>query len=339
MKPIFSIVVPIYNAGQYLAKTLCAIKKQDFTDFEALLVDDGSSDNSADICLSFSDKDERFHLYRKNNGGVCSARNYGIEKADGEYLLFIDSDDIVEPTMLSSCFKQIKKQGADILLFGMQFDIEKQGEIVRSYRKRCASMLFDARQLDEYYKELYENNYITSMCNRVTKMQLIKDNNVRFNEKITNYEDMIFSLECLRYAEKVQSLEECYYHYILRDELGMSRKYKENLSKTLFDTVNLLCKNLDALPLSASTKEWARKDVQRILWIGVANICRKKSTIREKSRAIGELCSQSWVRELLPMDKTGNKYNDICVVLYKMKMWTAEAVWNIFSNAIRDIRY
>ena len=339
MKPVFSIVIPIYNAEKYLSKTLDSVQKQDYQSFEVLLIDDGSSDSSADICMQFSSKDNRFHLYQKSNGGVCSARNYGIEKATGEYILFIDSDDIVEPMMLSDCLKLIQESGADILLFGMQFDIEKQEKTVKSFQKRSGPVLFDGKELDKYYRKLYEDNYVTSMCNRITKMRLIRENHLQFNEKITNYEDMAFSLECLRYAEKIQSTDKCYYHYILHDELGMSRKYKPTLSATIPKTVELLIKNLDALPLSEATKIWAHQDVQRILWLGVANICREKASIYEKSQKIKQLCSQPCVRLLLPMEMTNNRYNDICIVLYRKKMWTAETLWNMFTNKVRDIRY
>ena len=339
MEPVFSIVIPIYNAEKYLFNTLDSVAKQTFQSFEVLLIDDGSDDSSANICNEFVNKDNRFYLYRKFNGGVCSARNYGIEKAIGEYLLFIDSDDIVESVMLADCFKMIQESRADILLFGMQFDVEKQKKIVKTYQKRFESVVFDNRHLDKYYRKLYENNYVTSMCNRITRMGLIRKNNLHFNEEITNYEDMAFSLETLRYAEKIQSTDKCYYHYILHDELGMSRKYKPNLSATIPKTIELLIKNLNALPLSEATRVWAYQDVQRILWLGVANICREKASIHEKSQKVKQLCSQPWVRSLLPMEMTGNRYNDICIALYRKKMWKAETLWNMFSNKVRDIRY
>ena len=339
MEPVFSIVIPIYNAEKYLFNTLDSVAKQTFQSFEVLLIDDGSDDSSANICNEFVNKDNRFYLYRKFNGGVCSARNYGIEKAIGEYLLFIDSDDIVESVMLADCFKMIQESRADILLFGMQFDVEKQKKIVKTYQKRFESVVFDNRHLDKYYRKLYENNYVTSMCNRITRMGLIRKNNLHFNEEITNYEDMAFSLETLRYAEKIQSTDKCYYHYILHDELGMSRKYKPNLSATIPKTIELLIKNLNALPLSEATRVWAYQDVQRILGLGVANICREKASIHEKSQKVKQLCSQPWVRSLLPMEMTGNRYNDICIALYRKKMWKAETLWNMFSNKVRDIRY
>ena len=339
MNPKFSIVIPIYNAERYLKETLESVRKQNYEDFEVLLINDGSNDKSVDICLNFSNRDNRFHLYQKSNGGVCSARNYGIREAKGEYILFIDSDDVVEQTMLSNCLKKIQKSGADILIFGMSFDVEKNGRIIKSLIKSCETDLFTSEELEKYYRYLYDNNYITSLCNRIIRTSIIRNNDLRFNEKLTNYEDMAFSLECLRYAEKIQSIAECYYHYIIHDELGMSRKYKPNLSNTLSETVKVLTRNIDALPLSQATKEWARKDVQRILWIGVANICREKSSVGIKRTAVKNLCSQSWVREFLPMEMTGNRYNDICVKLYRNSMWTLEVIWNTFSNILRDIRY
>lgn len=339
MKPVFTIVIPVYNADKYLSQTLNSIRNQLFSEFEVLLIDDGSTDESAEVCLDFVNIDNRFQLYRKNNGGVCSARNYGIEKAKGEYIVFVDADDVVESTMLLECIKKIRNSKADILLFGMKFDIEKKKEIVKSYQKSFESVVFLGEELDTYYCKLYESNYITSMCNRVTKLELIQSNNLQFNEKITNYEDMVFGLECLRYAQKIQCIEECYYHYILRDEFGMSRKYKECLSETLPETVNLLRTNLGSLPLSQETKEWAYRDIQRILWIGIANICRQHTNIWGKRRAIRELCMQPWVDKMLPMESTGNKYNDLCVMFYKRKWWIAETLWNIFSNYFRDFRY
>ena len=339
MQPSFSIIIPVYNAGKYLLKTLESVKDQGFTDFEVLLVDDGSTDNSAEICSAFVNKDSRFTLYQKPNGGVCSARNFGIERAKGKYIIFIDSDDVIENALLEDVLQKLTDSNADILLFGMQFDIEKQGGIVRSYQKTCEDSEFDITELAKYYRVLYENNYITSMCNRVTKLSLIQEHDLRFDESITNYEDMAFSLECLRYAQKVSVLHKSYYHYILHEEPGMSRKYKERLTETLQPTIELLLKNIHALPLDKETALWACCDVQRILWLGVANICRKKSSIFTKRDDIKELCTESWVEELLSIQVTGNKYNDICVLLCRKKLWLVEALWNIFANWLRDIRY
>ena len=123
MKPVFSIIIPVYNAEKHLSKTLESVENQCFTDFEVLLVDDGSTDSSTEICSSFADKDSRFILYKKSNGGVCSARNLGIRHANGEFVVFVDSDDVIEDSLLTDALRIISDSNADVLLFGMQFDI------------------------------------------------------------------------------------------------------------------------------------------------------------------------------------------------------------------------
>ena len=186
MNPTFSVIIPVFNAEKHLAKTLLSVAQQTYNCYEVLLVDDGSTDHSVEICKEFSRKDNRFSLYRKTNGGVSSARNLGLQRAKGEYVIFVDSDDIVEAVLLEKTLADLKESNADMLLFGMSFDIEKQGKIVKRIEKKCEGKVFSVKELDKYYKQLYEENYIISMCNRVVRLSLIRDNGVKFNEKNTN---------------------------------------------------------------------------------------------------------------------------------------------------------
>ena len=101
-QPIISVIVPIYNVEQYLPKCIDSIMSQSFTNIEILLVDDGSPDNCGRICDDYALRDSRVRVFHKTNGGVSSARNYGIEKAMGKYLTFIDSDDWIESDMLET---------------------------------------------------------------------------------------------------------------------------------------------------------------------------------------------------------------------------------------------
>ena len=210
MNPTFSVIIPVFNAEKHLAKTLLSVAQQTYNCYEVLLVDDGSTDHSVEICKEFSRKDNRFSLYRKTNGGVSSARNLGLQRAKGEYVIFVDSDDIVEAVLLEKTLADLKESNADMLLFGMSFDIEKQGKIVKRIEKKCEGKVFSVKELDKYYKQLYEENYIISMCNRVVRLSLIRDNGLKFNEKITNYEDMLFGLQCLFYAQSVQVVDRSY---------------------------------------------------------------------------------------------------------------------------------
>ena len=337
--PIFSLIVPVYNAEKYLRDTLNSILLQTYENFEVLMVDDGSTDKSALICEEYASNDVRFHFIHKNNGGVCSARNLGLEHVSGRYVLFIDSDDTIDKNLLEQCYMYLQESAADILIFGMYFDIEKNGQIVRRICKSNRSLLFLACQMNEFYRELYRSNYLTSMCNKVVDVRLIKDNGLRFDERITNYEDLLFSLKCLSKCSKIQTVETCFYHYFLREELGMSRKYKSGLSGTLETTVLELNKAIVNLPLNDEVKKWALTDLQRILWLGIANICRGKFKLLEARSRVKELCTAEWVKENLLLSKTGNRYSDMCIVLYENNMWFSMTLLNRCVNYLRDKKY
>ena len=123
-----SIIIPIYNVEEYLSQCLDSIVNQTYSNLEVILINDGSTDNCLEICNKYINK-YNWKLINKKNGGLSSARNAGLKEFTGDYVYFIDSDDWVESTMLLECIQEIEKSGVDILLFGMQFDIEKQKQI------------------------------------------------------------------------------------------------------------------------------------------------------------------------------------------------------------------
>ncbi|MFB4033716.1 glycosyltransferase family 2 protein, partial [Streptococcus pneumoniae] len=111
---LISIVIPIYNVENYLRQCLDSIVAQTYQNFECLLINDGSPDHSADICREYVSKDSRFRYFEKENGGVSSARNLGIEHSKGEYITFIDSDDWVDSDYLEVLYTTLLEEGADI---------------------------------------------------------------------------------------------------------------------------------------------------------------------------------------------------------------------------------
>lgn len=113
-KELISIIVPIYNVENYLRQCLDSILNQTYQNFECLLINDGSPDNSPDICREYVAKDARFHYFEKENGGLSSARNFGIERSTGAYLTFVDSDDWLEHDALDRLYGALRKEGADI---------------------------------------------------------------------------------------------------------------------------------------------------------------------------------------------------------------------------------
>lgn len=115
MTPIFSIIIPCYNQADFLEDTLTSVFRQTFEAWECLIIDDGSRDNTAEIAKKWKEKDTRFILFQKENGGLSSARNYGLSRAKGKYIQFLDSDDILLDSKLANCHQQHTK-GADIVV-------------------------------------------------------------------------------------------------------------------------------------------------------------------------------------------------------------------------------
>ena len=113
-----SVIVPVYNTAQFLPRCIESILSQSFTDFELLLIDDGSTDGSGKICDAYAEKDNRIRVFHKENGGVSSARNLGLDNARGEWVTFVDSDDYVSPVILEKCLESVN--GYDMVVFNYQ---------------------------------------------------------------------------------------------------------------------------------------------------------------------------------------------------------------------------
>lgn len=187
----FSIIVPVYNAGDYLRSCLDSVLSQSFTDFEMLLIDDGSTDGSSAICDEFSEKDSRVVVFHKRNEGVSSARNVGLDNAQGEWVVFCDSDDIALEHWLS-CFDVLKNDESDVLCQGIEFNTLRRGE--HNVINRGIDFSGNMKNAVE---ALYENDILGYLFSKAFRRQTIEDNRLRFQQAFNYHEDEDFFL---RYA-------------------------------------------------------------------------------------------------------------------------------------------
>lgn len=182
-----SIIVPIYNSEKFLDECIESILNQTFKDFELILVNDGSKDNSLSICKKWKDIDNRIVIIDKENGGVSSARNIGIVKAKGDYIGFIDSDDYIEPNMYEELIKPLEKNDIDIVICKLKIPNKKQGyNFIYPI-----DTVFNFSDNLEWKKLFYQGELETFPVNKIYKKAFILNNNVTFpNYPI--YEDYIF---------------------------------------------------------------------------------------------------------------------------------------------------
>ena len=229
----YSIVIPIYNTEKYIEECLNSIKYQKIESFEVLMIDDGSSDSSSDICKVFCDSDKRFKYYYKENGGVSSARNYGINKAKGKYILFVDSDDFVVNDYLSVIDKNLIE---DKLLCFDFFDMYL-GE-----NKRHNSNKIEDEDLKD--KILISNELGGFLFNKVFNLSIIIQNNIRFNESIHFCEDLLFVSTYLDFESQINYCNKPLYYYRIRKS-SVSNSFISQKNVSILAVYKLLIKKYD----------------------------------------------------------------------------------------------
>ena len=202
-KALISIIVPIYNVEKYLRQCLDSIQDQSYQNFECLLINDGSPDNSADICKEYVSKDPRFRYIEKENGGVSSARNLELEHSKGEYITFIDSDDWVDSDYLEVLYKSLTDEKADVAVSTYkQFNMDDNNYYVHSYQRGYEKKIFTGPELiDEFIAlDTFDHSY-RFVCGKLVRKCLL--DKIAFNEKTTLGEDMEFWLKLYLISNKI----------------------------------------------------------------------------------------------------------------------------------------
>ena len=201
-----SVIVPVYNVEKYIEKCLESIKRQSFDDFECLIINDGTKDNSIEVAKRLVGNDDRFVFYDKENGGLSDARNYGIEKANGEYLSFIDSDDYIDEDLLKLAYDKATKHNSDIVCFDMIYEWEN-----RNLEVSKGANFEEVTDYKENRNVVFINN---SANNKLYKKEFLKDR--RFIKGMW-YEDLAVIPTWLAEANNVSYVDKPLYYYVQRE--------------------------------------------------------------------------------------------------------------------------
>ena len=220
--PKISIIVPVYNTESYLSRCIDSILSQSFTDFELLLVDDGSTDGSGKICDAYAEKDSRIRVFHKENGGVSSARNLGLDNAKGDWVYFVDSDDELLPGCLQLLTDGISSD-CDIVLGGYN-TYNEAGELVTTFHEGERLIFPKEKSLStiyQFHSDIYP--YLGYMWLRLFRRNIIHEKGIRFDTDITIKEDTLFTVRYIcRSNGKTWFDSTPVYKYKMRGESAMS---------------------------------------------------------------------------------------------------------------------
>lgn len=295
-----SVIVPIYNSSKYLDRCLNSIVNQSYLNIEILLIDDGSTDNSLEICNKFAIKDKRIKVFHKENNGVSAARNDGIEYSTGDYIAFVDSDDYLEIDMYERMMKINDEFNCDIVMC----DCYKESCFNREmFSHNIKSGYYDRNMLvKEYFPTLLMNNsvdYPPTISNWVClfKKNVIIKNNIRYEVGIRFSEDLLFGSKYMYYANSFYYMQyECLYHYTMNQNSVTHTYYKnkwENMTKLFLAIDNFF----------GNVKDY---DFQRqidlcllyIVYHCIGNVKQSDESKRDKRENITSILQERHVRDM-----------------------------------------
>lgn len=236
---LFSVIVPIYNIEKYIRRCIDSVLSQSFSDYELILVDDGSPDRCGAICDEYAGKDTRIKVIHKENGGLVSARQAGIKVAKGEYIFHLDGDDAILPDALESAYNIIRETGADIVSFSYNLSIDN--EIRDKVEDLVCEGLYNKTEIEEkiFPKLLSDknmNHIFYFLWGKAIKRELATKHQLSVNPAISLGEDLSCIVPCYLEAETVYMSKKTIYLYTIRND-SISTDFKTHQISQIADVI------------------------------------------------------------------------------------------------------
>ena len=245
MGPVVSVIVPVYNAQKSLARCIDSILNQTFKDFELILLDDGSTDTSGEICDRYAEIDERVRVIHKENSGVSDTRNRGLDIAEGKYLQFLDSDDWITPEATGLFVRTVEENQCDMVIADFYRVI---GERVSQKGAIEEDGLMDQVTFAENMLQKPADFYYGVLWNKLYKRERVESYRLRMDSSVSWCEDFMFNLEYVRHIRSVYALKVPVYYYVKTKgslvSQGMSVKKTIQMKRTVFEYYNSFCKDV-----------------------------------------------------------------------------------------------
>lgn len=311
MKPLLSVIIPVYNVEKYLKRCLESILVQSWNDYEIILVDDGSTDSSPLICDSYAEKYAMIRVIHKENKGLSDTRNRGIEQAFGEYVYFPDSDDWLEPNTFSELSDVIEELTYDIISFNREFVTSEEDKLI-SAKSRIQKLSGKQALL-----EMLNQGDVTGFANdKIYRKKLFLDNDIEFPVG-KYYEDLGTNYKLFLKATKVYVTNQKYYHYLITNPDSITQSWNEQKLQDMFG----FYREIYYSPLVREKFEELEIEILQAYYInGLIHILSSlyKSNISAQYSDIEKDIKQEIVKNSLGVTKLLNQPNKIKYLLYKL---------------------
>jgi len=288
-----SIIIPVYNTAQYLEECLDSIIGQQFKSWECLLIDDGSTDNSANICDLYARRNKRFKAFHTANSGVSFARNLGIKYAVGTYIAFVDSDDTIGPEYLAGLYNAMIKEQAELVICGMKL-IRPSGIEINNAPEGLITM---GEKDSDRFVELNRKFLLYGPVVKLYCSDIIRNNNIRFPLGVQYGEDLIFNLEYLEYVNNISVIASSGYNYRILSTGSLSSSIHSRNIDNNYRQWKMICSFFQRKGINNSNAQLYLSD--RLWGIAYDLVMNSKLSVKEIRSAL----SAELVKDLKIFDK------------------------------------
>lgn len=337
---LISVVVPVYNAEKYIDQCIGSILAQTYADFELLMIDDGSTDSSFQICKRYAEKDKRIKLFQHDNKGVGTTRNVGIDEAHGKYIMFVDSDDYIDEEMLQDGVEHISN-GEDLYISGTLMEYYKNGNVEQRVEYRgCQKQYTPTTLLDNYDIE-YPLLCIGGPCSKLFRRDILQNTGCYFDTEMSVSEDGLFCMDYISRIEYISFSDKCYYHYRRENANSLWTRYNPSLYAYQCRTYGRMRSLLKECKCSDATVKRFEALYFEIMIGCIRNEYRNKDATRAKKKEIvRKVASNEYVRQYIeaPYDMKCSRrilahllrkhYHCAVVVMFDIwSLWKKKKAW------------
>ena len=324
MKPFLTVVIPVYNVEKYLNRCIESILLQEWKNYDILLVDDGSTDRSPQICDDYVKAYDFISVIHKENGGLSEARNTGISQAKGEYVYFPDSDDWLEPDTFMALAEVLESQKFDIISFNREFVKGEEDAIVSEPE---VTQVFEGK---DAFVQMLKHSYITGFANdKIYRKSLFIDNNILF-PKGKYYEDLGTNYKLFLSAKKVYATNQKYYHYLIDNPDSITQSWNEKKFSDMFG----FYKDIFYSDFVRSQLNQEELQISQLYYVnGLTHILASlyKSKLDKKYIDITDQVKQELLKHGVSLSQMKEQPNKLKYILFRFKVLKlAFSIQNIF---------
>lgn len=336
MKPLISIIVPVYNCEKYISKLVDSINNQTYQNFELFLIDDGSTDNTSLVLQKLKSSNERIKVIFKKNSGVSDTRNYGLKIANGKYIIFLDADDYVEKNYLEDMMNIMNKYKPELIIQGYY----SETDTLKNYKLDTISMkekyYNNKASIKEDLVEMWDRHLLYNIWNKVYVKKIIDDNNIKFPEYNWG-EDIEFNRLYLLNINTAYNTSNCYYHYIRERNGAVTNKYQTNLFEIRKKEFYEFNEYFEKWNISKNNyyEFSCRRYIERILGC-IENTYSSDSNFKNRYQLIKSIINDPLTRETIQYIKPRSKKIKIMIIPIRLKLILTTMLMGKIINIIKS---